>query len=132
LLSRILAALLIPVVTLTTAAQLTPPVSKREAAVRHKAATLAPQSPISVVRFGADEEFGRFLSCDQDGFTFYDIDQKRNVTLTWAEVKKIKDGYGGYNSLRGRHTDRTKGLIVGLALAGALAGLIAAVATAKD
>jgi hypothetical protein len=132
LVARVVAALLIPLFSFTAIAQQTPPVSKREAAVRHKAAALAPQAPISVVRIGADEEYGRFLSCDENGFTFYDIDSKTNVTLPYSAVKKIKDGYGGYNTIRGRHTDRTKGLIVVLAVAGALGGLIAAAAMAKN
>jgi hypothetical protein len=124
--------ILISILALTSSAQQISPLSTRAAAVKRKIDTLSLQSPISVVRVHAEEEFGNFKSSDQNGLTFYDVDRKANVTLSYAEVKKIKDGYGGYNSLRHKHTDRTKAMIVGIAVIGALGGLIAAVASAKN
>ena len=77
------------------------------------------------------EEFGNFISSGPQSFTFYDIDRKIDVTLNYAAVRKIKDGYGGYNSVRRRHTDRTKGLIVAFAVLGGLAALVAAAAVSQ-
>ncbi len=130
--SKILAATLIAALALTSSAQQVAPLSPREAAIKQKADHLALNAPISVIRFHAEEEFGKFLSNDQESITFYDIDDKADVTLKYADVKKIKNGYGGYNWMRGRHTDRTKGLIVAAVVVGALALLIGAAATAKD
>lgn len=96
---QIVPLLLIFIVAATSSAQQSPTLSKRESAVKLKVDHLLPQAPISVLRFHADEEFGRFVSNDQVGLTFYDVDRKADVTLTYAEVKKIKDGYGGYNSV---------------------------------
>jgi hypothetical protein len=105
--------------------------SNRAESVKRKIAQLASGDKISVVRLHAEEEYGTFQSSDANEFTFYDIDRKSTVTLTFEEVKKVKDGYGGYNSLNRRHTDRTKALVAGLILAGALAGLLVAVAVSK-
>jgi len=131
-LSKILASLLVLTMACTTSAQQASPLSPRAAAVKQKADTLAPDAKISVITLHGEEEFGTFVSNNQEGLTFYDVDNKTVVTLKYIEVKKLKDGYGGYNSIRQRHTDRTKGRIVAVALAGVLAALIIAVATAKD
>ena len=104
---------------------------KQTAVVRQKASHLSPQAPISVVRFDAEEEFGRFVSSDAESFTFYDIDQKTNVTVRYEAVKKIKDGYGGYNHATQRHVDRRKVFIITAVVIGGLAVLIAAAAAAK-
>jgi hypothetical protein len=105
--------------------------STKAAAVKRKADALSPQAPISVVRLNADEEFGRFISNDQEGFTFYDIDRKADLTLRFETVKKIKDGYGGYNHAVHRHVDRRKSLIIVATVAGGLVLLIIAAAAAK-
>jgi hypothetical protein len=129
---RLLAGLLISVLALTTSAQQVAPLSKKAAEVKHKAETLSPHSAISVIPIHGEEEYGNFLSSGTDELTFYDIDRKTEVTLKYAEIRKIKDGYGGYNSVRGRHTDRTKVAIVVVAVAGALGALIGAAASAKN
>ena len=131
-LSRIVAVLLIWLVTLTSSAQQAAPLSKQAAAIKRKADTLTPRAPISVIPIHAEEEYGNFVSGNAEGFTFYDVDRKTEVTLKYADVRKIKDGYGGYNSIRGRHTDRTKAIIVVVAVTVALGALIGAVAAAKN
>ena len=112
-------------------AQSNPVLSRQATAVRQKANRLSPQSPISVVRFHAQEEYGHFLSSDPESFTFYDIDQKAKVTLPYETVKKIKDGYGGYNSATHRHVDRRKAFITTAVAVGGLAVLIGATAAAR-
>jgi len=129
--NRLLIGLLLLTLTVTSGAQQTPALTAAEAAIKHKADTLAPGAHISVVRLQAPEEFGDFLSNDDQGFTFHDIDLNSNVTLKYADVRKIKDGYGGYNSFRGRHTDHTKALIVGAIVVGGLVGLIVLAAADK-
>src|SRR5258708_6090145 len=92
-LSRILAALLISLLTLTSSAQQAAPLSKKTAAVKRKVDTLTPHAPISVIPIHAEEEYGNFVSGNAEGFTFYDVDRKTEVTLKYADVQKIKDGY---------------------------------------
>ena len=129
--TKLLALLLIFATTIATSAQQTPVLlSKKAEAAKHKVATLSPQDKISVIPLAGDEEFGRYLSRDEGGFTFFDVDQKRNVTLQYTEVKRIKNGYGGYNFLRNGHVDHTKSLIIGGIALAALVVLVAA--GAKD
>ncbi len=130
--SRILAGLLISLLTLTTSAQQLSPLSKKAADIKRRADALAPNAAISVIPFHGDEEYGNLRSSGADKFTFYDIDRKTEVTLKYAEIRKIKEGYGGHNSASGRHTDRTKAVIVVVAVVGALGALIGAAASAKN
>jgi hypothetical protein len=123
---------LVVALAVSSSAQATSPNPEWAATVKRKADGLAPRAPISVVRVHAEEEYGTFLRNDAERFTFYDIDRKVETTLQYVEVRKIKDGYGGYNSPRGRHTDRTKAAIVVVVVLGALGGLLAAVATARN
>ena len=108
-----------------------PALTKKQLAVRQKAQGLSPQAPISVVEIGAPEEFGTFISSNDEGFVFYDVDRKANVILKYSDVKKIKDGYGGYNSVQGRHTDHTKAIVITLVVIGTLGAIIGAAAAAK-
>jgi hypothetical protein len=131
-LSRAVAALLIFLMALTSSAQQVAPLTKEAAAVKRKADTLTSHAPISVIPIHAEEEYGNFVSSNAEEFTLYDIDRKAEVTLKYAEVRKIKDGYGGYNSIRGRHTDPTRAIIVVVAIIGVLGALIGAAAAAKN
>lgn len=120
--------LLVSALACSSEAQQVSPLSMRAAEVKQKAGTLSPRAKISVIRVGADEEFGTFVSNDEEGFTFYDVDRKTEVKLKYGTVKKIKDGYGGYNSFVHRHVDRRKSWIAGTIVLGALAILIVAAA----
>jgi hypothetical protein len=77
-------------------------------------------------------KYGSVVSAGEESFRLYDVDRNAEVTLPYDGVKKIKRGYGGYNSIQGRHTSRRTRTIVVLAVAAALGGLIAAVVVAKD
>jgi hypothetical protein len=131
-LSRLLAALLILTMAWTSNAQQAHSLPPRAAAIKHKADTLVRDAKISVIPTQGQEEFGTFLSNDPESFTFFDVGSKAQVTLKYIEVKKLKDGYGGYNSIQQRHTDHTKAMIVAIAAVGVLGALLIAVATAKD
>lgn len=128
---KFLAVLFLLTTTLPGISQQAAPLSRRAAAVREKAKSLSPHAAISVVPEQGEEEFGNFVSSGPQSFTFYDIDRKTEVTFDYVNVRKIKDGYGGYNSVRRRHTDRTKALIIRFAVLGGLAALIVAAAAAQ-
>lgn len=131
-LARAVAASLIISTTVTAGAQQSPNLSKRVQAVRQKVDSLVPHARISVIPVHGDEEFGEFLSHDENGFAFRDIDRNAEVTLKYSDVRKVKSGYGGYNSARGRHTDHTRAIIIAAILLGGLGALIAAAATARN
>ncbi len=106
--------------------------SKTATKVKAKVETLTPQAHISVIPVQGEEEFGAFSSREANGFTFYDVDRKTEVSFRYEDVRKVKDGYGGYNHLRRRHTDRTKAFVAGAVVVGSLVALIVAVALARD
>jgi len=130
-LSGALTCILVFCSTVNLRAQQAVTLSQRELAVKHKLEQLQPGAHISVVRLHAPEQFGNFVSSQQDVFTFYDVGQKKNVVLGYGEVKKIKDGYGGYNSIRHKHVDPTKRLVGVVVGAGVLFGLIVAVVVSR-
>lgn len=102
------------------------PLSKRATEVKEKVAKFKLNQHISVIPIQGHEEFGSFLSSTTDGFTFHDIDQKIDVTFKFEEVKKVKNGYGGYNHIHHRHVDKDRNRIVAAIFAGVLIGLVVA------
>lgn len=131
-LCKALTALLILALTATTSAQqVRPPLSKQEAATRDQADHLDPHAPITLLRHHAPTLYGNFINNDEDGIAFYDIDHHTDLKLPYAQVRKIKDGYGGYNSITHTHTNRTTNHIVIAVVAAALIALITAAATTK-
>ena len=132
MLSRVIAVFLIAAVAASSSAQQGPSLSKKAEAIKRTVDNLAPHAPISVTPIQGHEQFGEFLSKDQEGFTFHDIDRKIDVAYKYSEVRKVKSGYGGYNSAQGRHTDHTKAIVISAIVIGALGALIGAAAAAKD
>lgn len=129
--SYLTASTLLIAFTVTSFAQQTQPLSKSGMAAKQKIESLDPQSHITVVPAGASKEYGNLLSHDQETFTFYNVDQKQNVTLRYDDVKKIKNGYGGYNHFVGRHTDPTRRIVYILVFAGVLGAVVVAAAASK-
>lgn len=118
---------------MTSNAQQPASLSKRAAAIKRKVDSFSPSAHISVVPFNGNEKFGTLVSSGQDSFTFYDVDQKTNISMTFGDVRKVKSGYGGYNSIQKRHTDRTKGILVTtIIVAGVVGGLLIALVSAKN
>jgi hypothetical protein len=62
-------------------AQQSPVASKQAAEVKAKVGRLSPQAHISIIPNQGEEEFGRFVSSDQEGFVFYDIDRKMTAAI---------------------------------------------------
>ena len=132
LLKRIFVFILIA--TLNSAsinAQQSSTLSARAAAIKAIVDKLTTQTKITVTPLNGHEQFGKYLSSDQETFTFYDVDQKLDTTLRYEDVKKIKTGYGGYNYVTKRHTTHTHGIIAGVIVAGVLIALIVAAANLK-
>jgi hypothetical protein len=130
LISKIITVPLSLILIGNASAQQVPALDKKSISIRRKADSLAPQARISIIYKRSGESYGKFLSDDAESFTYYDIDSQTNVTAHYADVKKLKDGYGGRNSVTGRHTDRTKGLLIGGAVAAIL--IIVVIAAAKS
>lgn len=101
--------------------------------IERHVAQLAPDAKISVIPYQGREEFGRFVSRTAEGFTFHDVDSGTDVTMKYEEVKHLRNGYGGYNSITGRHVDRQRSRIFGAVfLAALLGGLLVALALSPN
>ena len=104
----------------------------RQSTVAGKVSTLKTGDKITVVFLHSAERYGTYQSSRQDDFTFYDVDQNVDLTIQYAEVKKVKNGYGGYNSVSHTHTDHTKAYVgIGIATS-VIVGVVIAVAAAKN
>src|SRR5450631_1857526 len=117
-LSRLLAALLILCMTWTSSAQQAPSLSKKAEGAKQKIESLAPNAEITVIPLHGQKEYGSIVSHDEQSFTLYDLDLKANVVLKYAEVKKVKDGYGGRSSFAAKHPQVKKGVIVAVVILG--------------
>jgi hypothetical protein len=132
-LHTLVSALLVISISTTTSAQRVSGLSRQAAGIKRIADTLSPGSRISVIPFHGAERYGTFVSNDSESFTFHDIDDKTDVTLKHSDVRKLKQGYGGYNSISGKHTDRKRGIIVAVVIVGVVFGvLFGALAKEKD
>jgi hypothetical protein len=65
-------------------------------------------------------------------FSFYEVDEKRTRMVGYEDVKKVRRGYGGYNSVSGRHVDPLHSRVAVIALLGTLVAIVVAVALAKS
>ena len=130
-LMRFVSFLLVLLLSGTSVAQQGAPLSKRQEVIKQKAHSLPVDARISVVPLHGHEVFGNYVRSDDNGMTVYDIDQKSDAVIAFSEVRKLKNGYGGYNSVQGKHTDHTKALVITLVVAGVLIGVIAAAAASK-
>jgi len=107
-----------------------PPLSAQAQKVHDQVAALPMGSKISVIARNAPETYGTLLTAEPATFTYHDVDDNLDKTLSYEAVKKVKVGYGGYNSLHHRHTDRTKVLVITVIfVAGLLALVFAATAS---
>lgn len=102
--------------------------SAHAAKIQQQVEQLVPGSKISVIPRQGQEQFGSFVSRGQQEFSFHDVDTKIDVTIKYEAVKHLRDGYGGYNHIRHRHTDRRKSLIVGAVVIAGLMALVFAAA----
>ena len=129
---NVLVAAMIGSVTLNASAQQGISLTSREIAIKRKADALKPHAKISVILLNGPEQFGAYISNDTDSLTFQDVDRKTEATVKYSDIKKLKEGYGGYNSFQHRHTDRSKAIVVAVIVLGVLGGLIAAATMAKN
>jgi hypothetical protein len=57
-------------------AQQAVPLPQKAVAIRQKIDNLSPNAAVTVIRVDSEEEFGNFVSSDEEEFTFYDVDRK--------------------------------------------------------
>jgi hypothetical protein len=100
--------------------------------IRNAVRSLSPGEKVTILRKGKPSYHGSLVSAGDDSFLLYEVDERQTVTIPYEEVKKVRRGYGGYNSVSGRHVDPLRNRIAALAVLGALVAVVLAVALTKD
>jgi hypothetical protein len=105
--------------------------SKRAEKVKTAIGKLHPGDKLSVIPANGAEEYGALLSSTDSAFTFHDVDTDADVAFRFEDVRKVRDGYGGYNNFAHKHVDRTRSRIAVACVLGGLA-VVLGVALALD
>ena len=107
---------------------LSPPAVKIRAAIR----SLPLGQEVTVLMKGKPSYHGDLREAGDSSFSLYEVDEKRTLTIGYEDVKKVRRGYGGYNSVIGRHLDPLHSRIAVIAVLGSLVAIVVAVALAKS
>jgi hypothetical protein len=82
----------------------------------------------------AHESFHGFIAkIEDDSFTVGEVDLKTNVSLTYAQVKKVSRGYGETDGFTGKHTGPRHRFVIAAITIGVIVALpLILLASAKD
>ena len=86
---------------------------------------------VTVSTVAGVEYYGSINRIGADDFSVNEVDQRREITLRFSEVKRVRAGYGTTRNIRGQRIHPRTRLIVTLAVVGGLL-LLAIVAVAAD
>jgi hypothetical protein len=106
------------------------PLCAQPAQVKAQVEALPIGGKLTVNMLDGSEYYGNLKSIEADTFTIREVDLKRELTLRYDEVKKVRKDYGR-RGFSGRRVHPRKNLIAGLAVLGALLTLVI-VAVALD
>jgi hypothetical protein len=82
---------------------------------------------------GGTEYYGSISRIGADDFSLNEVDQKREIALRYADVKRVREGYGTTRNLYGRRIHpRTKWIVALAVIGGLLAFVFIAVASDKS
>jgi hypothetical protein len=128
---RLAAVLCLISLPLCQAQQTTPPLSVPAAKIRATVQGLGPGAHLTVIKKDGAECHGSLIASGSESFSLREVDERRSVDLYYEDVKKVRFGYGGYNSVTGRHVDPVRTRLVFIGLLVALAVVVALVAHEK-
>src|SRR4051812_10222945 len=79
---------------------------------------------VTVSTVGGAEYYGSVNRIGMDDFSINEVDQRREITLRYREVKRVREGYGTTRNIRGRRIHPHTRLIVSAAVIGGLLALV--------
>jgi hypothetical protein len=106
---------------------------KRAEEVKSKVRSLGIASRITVKLKNENERYGAIERIDEDSFQLAEVDLKQIYTVSYSDVRKIREGYGNPNQFTGKRWNpiwAKIALAASLATIGVLTGL--AIAAASD
>ena len=106
------------------------PLSPSAVKIRNAIRSLPPGQELTVLMKGKPSYHGDLREPRDDSFSLYEVDERQTLTIAYEDVKKIRRGYGGYNSVSGRHVDPLHSRIAVIALLGGLVAILVVTAVA--
>jgi hypothetical protein len=94
--------------------------------------SLSAGAEVTLLMKGKPEYHGDLRDSGERSFSLYEVDEKQTITIQYEDVKKVRLGYGGYNSVAGRHVDPARSRIVVIAVVAGLVVIVALVVHAKS
>jgi len=95
-----------------------------EAKVRRDVGKIGLQGNITVYLRNGQEYYGSISRIGPDDFLVDEVDQRRQVTVRYSEVKYVRSGYGNGRAINGKRIHPTKRLWVMVAVVGGLLTLV--------
>lgn len=99
--------------------------------IRQQVGKIGVLGKITVDVKGGAEYYGSVSRIGADDFSVNEVDQRREITLRYSEVKKVRADYGTARNIYGRRIHPRTRLIVMLAVVGGLLALVF-IAVASD
>lgn len=96
------------------------PLSPSAVKIHNAIRLLPPGQELTVLMKRRLSYHGDLREARDDSFSLYEVDERQTLTIAYEDVKKIRRGYGGYNSISGRHVDPLHNRIAAIAVLGGL------------
>lgn len=78
---------------------------------------------VTVILLSGKEYYGAISEIEAARFGIVEVDLKQRIAFDYAEVKKVRKGYGGKNYVTGKRVNPRRSLIIGISVVGGLIGL---------
>ncbi len=121
--SALVAILLMVSVPLAQAQQAVSLSAKAEK-IRHHVTALSLGSPITVIMQNKAEYHGSLGTVRATEFVVNEVDENRPVTVRYEDVNKLRNGYGGYNFISGKHVDPFRSKVAAVVVLGSLLAIV--------
>ena len=108
------------------------PLSPGAQKIHDEVRSLSVGAEVTLLMKGKPEYHGDLRESGERSFSLYEVDEKQTLTIQYEDVKKVRLGYGGYNSVAGRHVDPARSRIAVVAVLAGLVVIVALVVHAKD
>lgn len=75
---------------------------RRAEQIKWKLSSLGIASRVTIVLNNGNERYGSLERIDEDSFELAEVDLKQVFTVSYSEVKKVREGYGNTNQFTGK------------------------------
>jgi hypothetical protein len=107
------------------------PLSAHARKIQTKIQAMPVGKRLTVILKDHTEYHGSLSASHDTGFTVQEVDLKQEIAVHYEDVKKLRNGYGGLNTVTERHVDPVRSKIIVIAIVGTVA-VILLVALAHD